>query len=453
LKFRKLSREFLALAVPAAAVVAAVFVIAIQYVEPAPPGRAVMTAGGAQGAYFANAQRYKAKLAKSGIELEVKTSAGTLENLARLSDPKSGVQIAFVQGGLADATTHPDLASLGRMFLEPLWVFHRTDVKIERLADFKGLRLAPGPEGSGTRPFVLKLLQSSGVTAENSVMIGTASGQSVSLLTEGQLDVVFLSMAAEGALVQKLLREPDIKLMNFANAEAYVRLFPYLTKIVLPVGVVDLAGNIPAQDVQLLATPATLVVRRDLHPAIVGLLVEAAKELHGSAALFAKMGEYPLPQDSELPLDVDAVRYYKNGPPFLERYLPFWLATFLERTAVLIIPMATVLVPIVKFGPMAYTWRNRRRLLHWYGQLKKLERGLKVDRSMEALVSHSAEMHRIEDAVANIKMPLMFSDQLYNLRAAVELVRQRIQGLMQVATHAASRGAEAEAAVLWNDQV
>jgi TRAP-type uncharacterized transport system substrate-binding protein len=453
LKFRKLSLEFLTLVLPAAALVAAVFVVAFQYVEPAPPSRTVMTAGGAQGAYFANAQKYKAKLAKSGIELEVKTSAGTLENLARLSDPKFGVQIGFVQGGLADAASHPDLASLGRMFLEPLWVFHRAEVPIERLGDMKGLRLAPGPEGSGTRPFVLKLLQSSGVTAENAVMLGTASGQSVTLLTEGQLDVVFLSMAAEGQLVQQLLRAPGIKLMNFTNAEAYVRLFPYLTKIVLPAGVIDLASNIPERDIQLVATPATLVVRRDLHPAIIGLLVDAAKDLHGSAGLFAKMGEYPLAQDSELPLDADAVRYFKNGPPFLQRYLPFWLATFLERTAVLIIPIATLMIPLVKFGPLAYNWRNRRRLLYWYGQLKKVERSIKVDRSLEALVSHSAEVHRIEDAVANIRMPLNFSDQLYSLRAAVDLVRQRVQGLIQVAAQGAGIQLDPSPVSLRQDEV
>ncbi len=453
MKFRLPSRDFLALALPAAAFVAAVFVVALQYVEPAPPRRAVLSAGGAQGAYFANAQKYRAKLAKSGIEVDVKASAGTLENLSRLSDPTSGVQIGFVQGGLADASSHPDLVSLGRMFLEPLWVFHRAEVKIERLADLKGLRLAPGPEGSGTRPFVLRLLQSSGVTSDNAVLVGTASGQSVTLLAEGQLDVVFLSMAAEGALVQKLLREPGIKLLNFTNAEAYVRLFPYLTKIVLPAGVVDLAANIPAMDVQLIATPATLVVRRDLHPALVGLLVDAAKEIHGPAALFAKMGEYPLAQDSELPLDADAVRYFKNGPPFLQRYLPFWLATFLERTAVLMIPMATIMIPIVKFGPVAYNWRNRRRLLHWYGQLKKVERGIHADRSMAALGKHSVEINRIENSVANIKMPLIFSDQLYNLRAAVELVRQRVAGLIQVAARTPTDLSEPVTGPLWNDKV
>lgn len=452
MKFRRFSREFLAFILPASALVAAVFFIAFQYVEPAPPRQAAFTAGGAQGAYFANAQKYKARLAKSGIEVDVKTSAGTLENLARLSDPKSGVQIAFVQGGLADGISHPDLASLGRMFLEPLWVFYRADVAIERLADMKGLRLAPGPEGSGTRPFVLKLLQSSGVTPDNAVLVGTAAGQSATLLAEGQLDVVFLSMAAEGGLVQKLLREPGIKLLNFTNAEAYVRLFPYLTKIVLPAGVIDLAGNIPAADINLVATPATLVVRRDLHPAIVGLLVDAAKEIHGSAALFAKMGEYPVPVDSELPLDADALRYFKNGPPFLQRYLPFWLATFLERTAVLFIPIATVLIPIVKFGPVAYNWRNRRRLLYWYGQLKKAERHIAQDRSMSALARHSAEVHRIEDAVANIKMPLMFSDQLYNLRAAVELVRQRIQALILASTRGGLGSVDQAAGALLNDK-
>jgi TRAP-type uncharacterized transport system substrate-binding protein len=418
-------------AIGAMALVATVFLIAYQFVEPAPPRVAVMTTGGGQGAYFANAQKYATRLAKSGIKLDVKTSAGTLENLTRLNDPKSGVQIGFVQGGLADEATYPDLASLGRMFLEPLWVFHRADVKISRLTDMVGLRIAPGPEGSGTRPFVMKLLKANGVTPESAVFLGSPAGQAATLLAEGQVDVVFFTMAAEGELVQRLLRAPGIKLMNFAQADAYVRLFPYLTKIVLPAGVVDLSANIPATDVTLISTAATLVVRKDLHPAIVGLLVEAAKDIHAGAGVFQKIGEYPQTIDSELPLDADAVRYFKNGPPFLQRYLPFWLATFLERMGVLIIPIATVLIPIVKFAPVVYQWRNKRRILHWYGKIKSLERRVKVDRSEMRLGEYRDEIKQIEEAVAGLKMPLGFSEQLYTLRGAVELVRQRITLLSQ----------------------
>jgi TRAP transporter TAXI family solute receptor len=428
-KLRAQTREAAPIVLGAAALLVAVGGIAYQFVEPAPPRVATITTGGGQGAYFANAQKYAGRLAASGIKLDVKTSAGTLENLQRLSDPKSGVQIGFVQAGLADAATHPDLASLGRMFLEPLWVFHRTDVTINRLSDLAGLRIAPGPEGSGTRPFVLKVLQASGVTPQTAVMLGATSGQAATLLTDGQVDVVFFTMAAESELVQKLLRAPGIKLMSFTQADAYVRLFPYLSKIVLPAGVVDMRANIPPEDVTLISTAATLVVRKDLHPAIVGLLVDAAKEFHGMAGLFQKIGEFPQAIDSELPLDADAVRYFKNGPPFLQRYLPFWLATFLERMAILIIPFITILVPVVKFAPMLYQWRNKRRILHWYGTIKALERRVRADRSPMQLAQYRDEIAKIEDQVAGIRLPLMFSEQLYALRSAVDLVRQRITAL------------------------
>ena len=423
------TRELMLIALPLLAIIAAAFMLAYQFVEPAPPRAIAMSTGSEQGAYHSFGKKYAAALAKSGVTLDLKPSAGTLQNLSRLSDPKAPVQAALIQGGLATAEANPDLASLGRTFLEPVWLFYRADVKLERLADLIGNRIAIGPEGSGTRPLVTTLLKASGVTDATAKFIGPPAAEATDMLLSGDADAVFLTMAAESALVQKLLRLNQVKVFSFTQADALTRLYPYLVKIVLPAGVVDLAANIPSQDVTLVASAATLVVRKDLHPALVGLLVTAAKDIHAGPGLFQKPGEYPQAMDTELPMDADAVRFYKNGPPLLERYLPFWLATFLDRMRIMLIPIATLLLPLFKVVPMAYQWRIKRRMMYWYGQLRMLERKMRADRSPAHIAIYQDEIHRIEDAVGVIPIPHAYTDQFYNLRSAVDMVRLRINSL------------------------
>jgi len=405
------------------------FALAYQYVEPPPPRHIVMATGTEKGAYYAFGKKYAEILSRSGVSLEVRRSAGSIENIALLNDPKSGVQAALVQGGLADDVSNPDLSSLGRVFLEPLWVFHRADLKVEHLSDMKGLRIAVGPEGSGTRPLVTALLGASGVDAANATFLGANSAESAQLLLDGTADVIFFTMAAEADLVRSLLHAPKIKVLNFEQADALTRLFPYLVKIVLPAGVVDMAQNIPAHDVTLVAPAASLVVRRDLHPAIVGLLVSAAREIHSGSGLFQKGGEYPQALATELSLNENAAHYYKYGPPILQRYLPFGLATFLERMRIMIIPIAGILLPLGRILPMIYQWRIKQRIFRWYDQLKHLERDLRADKSPERLPQYLERIHHIEDQVSVIRVPRAFSDLLYNLRSAIDLVRQRIAAI------------------------
>ena len=434
-------REVMSTVLPILLFVLAVFAIAYQFVEPAPPRRITMTTGSEQGAYHAFGKKYAAALAKAGIALELKPSAGTIENLARLNVVKTGVQVGLAQGGIANAQNNPDLSSLGRIGLEPLWVFHRAVLKLDLISGLAGKKIAVGMEGSGTRPLATGILAASGVTAQNATFLGSGAKDSADKLIAGEADAVFLAMSVESEVVQRLLRHPDVKLLTFTQADALARLYPYLSKVVLPAGVVDMAANLPAQDVNLVAPAASLLVCQDLHPALVRLLVEAAKDVHGKAGLFQKPGEFPQAVDTEIPMDADATRYYKNGPPLLERYLPFWLATFLERMMVMVIPIATVLLPLIKVVPMAYQWRIKRRILFWYDKLKKLERQVRADKTLSKLGSYRDEIHRIEDAVSAIPIPLAYSDQLYTLRSAVDLVRQRIAAI-----------AETEGSFKWQDE-
>ncbi|MBX9927148.1 MAG: TAXI family TRAP transporter solute-binding subunit [Hyphomicrobiaceae bacterium] len=434
---RRQWREILLIVLPTLALVIGAVLLALQFVEPAPPRRIVMTTGSAQGAYTKYAEQYAKILARSGVTLEVKPSAGSIENIERLLDRKSNVQLAFVQGGIADPAAHPGLVSLGRAFLEPMWVFHRSNFEIDSLNDLKGLKVAVGAEGSGTRVLAMKLLEANKLDGTNTTFVGSKPADSANQLIAGEIDAAFYTMAAASDLAQKLIHAPNVKIANLKQADAYTRVFPFLQKIVLPAGVADLGLNLPATDITMVAPVASVVARQDLHPALVSLLVEAMKEVHAQPGLFQKANEFPQGVESDLPLHADAARFHKTGLPFLQRYLPFWLATFIDRTAVLLIPILTISLPLIRLIPMMYQWRIRRRILFWYDRLKKLEARVRADSSAGALPTYTAEIERIEDAVSVIPVPYMYSDQLYNLRSAVELVRQRLKSKQEQSRNAA----------------
>lgn len=419
--------ELAMIIVPALLLIAAAVWFAAQFVEPAPPKKIAITTGAETGGYHVFAKKYADFLAKSGITLETRPSKGSVENLARIKDTASGVALALLQGGIVEPADTAGLVSLGRVSLEPLWVFHRLPERVGRLADLAGKRLAVGAEGSGTRKLALTLLKANNMSEANAKLVPITGQEAADALRAGEVDAIFLTFAPESPLVQALLRDPNVRLMSFDQAEAYSRLFPYLQRIVLPRGVVDLAANIPAEDVALVAPQAALVAREELHPALVALMVDAAQAVHGGSGLFQRPGEFPKASDPEMRMSDDALRTYKSGQPVLRRYLPFWLAVFLERTMVMLLPIVTVAVPLIKFLPQLYQWRIRRRIYYWYGQLKRLERRVNADRLRENTNEHLEEIDRIEEAVGLIPVPDRFAEQLYDLRGAVDFVRQRIQ--------------------------
>lgn len=402
------------------------------FVQPAPPKTVVMTTGGELGGYHAFGKAYAESLKKSGIRLELRTSAGSLENIKRLKDPASNAMVGLLQGGVAngkdDAKGKDDveLVSLGRVFLEPLWIFYRAPQPIDRLTALKGQRIAVGPDGSGTRHLAMALLARNDIDAQNSSLLPLTGKAAVEAMKSGRADAVFLALAPEAPLVQELVRDPDVRLMSLSRAEAYTRVLPYLSKVVLPQGAFDLVRNIPDRDVQLVAPVAALVVRQSLHPAIVGLLVEAAKDTHAKGGLLHRVGEFPRQIDPEFEMSDDAIRYYKDGPSFLKRFLPFWLATFIERMVVLLVPVATLAIPVIKIGPALYKWRINRRLRYWYGQLKLLEQRISLDTERIELDEQDAALQQIERAVETLPIPVNHSQDYYDLRGAVDLVRQRL---------------------------
>ncbi|MEZ5851157.1 MAG: TAXI family TRAP transporter solute-binding subunit [Hyphomicrobiaceae bacterium] len=419
-------QEIVLIVAPVALLAGALVWLALQFVQPAPPKTLTIATGGTSGGYYAFGQKYAATLARNGIRLNVRSTAGSIENVKLLADANAGVDVALLQGGITNKKETWGLVSLGRVFLEPLWVFYRGGETIDRLSQLKGRRLAVGPPGSGTRQLAMTLLHENEISERNATLLPISGKAAADALRDGDVDAVFLVFAPEAPLVQTLIRSSDVRLMNFAQAEGYTRRFPFLERIVLPRGAIDLVRDVPAGDVAMVAPVAAVVAREKLHPALAGLLVDAMREAHDGGGLFHRIGDFPKPRDPEFDMADNVGRYYTSGPSFLKRHLPFWLATFIERMIVIAVPLAGALVPLARIGPVLYRWRVRRRLFYWYGRLKALEATVATDRSAESLNTYRAEVARIEDAVSTIPVPVGFAEEYYNLRAAIELVQQRL---------------------------
>lgn len=419
-------RDLVVMLVPAVLLALAAFWLALQFVGPPPPKRIAIATGGEAGAYYAFGKRYAEALRRSGITLDVRPTRGTVENLNLLHDRASGVDVALVQGGIAKPADTEGLLSVGRLFAEPLWVFHRAGVKADRLADLSGRTLAIGPEGSGNRALAEALLSANRISTADGTRLSPLGGaQAAEALERGEVDAVFLSLAPQAPLVQRLLRADSVRLLSFEQADAYTKTFPYLTRLTLPKGVVDLVRNVPERDIQLVAPVAALVVRANLHPSLVALLAEAAREVHGPASLFARARQYPEAVDPEFDMSPDAERYYAQGPTALKRFLPFWLATFIERSVVMIVPILTVLIPLMKVLPALYKWQIRRRMLRYYADLKSIEARLATISDRTELAE---ELDRVDHAVSALPVPIGFAQDFYELRGHIEFVRLRLLG-------------------------
>jgi TRAP transporter TAXI family solute receptor len=416
---------------PAVALVLLAFFFASRFLQPPPQKHIAISAGAEGGAYFRYAQEYRDILKRDGITLEVKPSAGSLQNLQRLRGDAPQAVTGMVQGGTTDPEDSSTLLSLGGMFYEPVWIFHRLAPNTDRLAQLRGRKIAIGPAGSGTRHLARQMLQINDISEVNSTLRELSTKEALQALLKGDIDAALFVASPDAEAVQTLLRAPNVRLMSLAQAEAYARRYPYLAHIVLHKGVVDLAGGIPAQDVNLVAAIAILAVRDDLHPALQFLLTQAAAEVHRKSGIFNGSKYFPQVRESELPVSEVAERYSKNGPPFLQRYLPFWLAVLMERLIVFLLPLITVALPAMKIMPEIFDWRIKRRLWHWYEELKKLERA--IAETPDDRARHVTELKRIDDAVQDIPVPVKYADQHYNLRAHIEYVQRRLAGQPAIA--------------------
>jgi hypothetical protein len=410
-----------------AALVVLALTLVIWLVDPAPPKTITMSAGPRDSSFLITANQYKKILARNGVRLNVLESDGSVQNLQRLLDPKQHVDIALVQGGVAGGLDTSSLMSLGSLFYIPVVVFYR-GTGVTQLSQLEGKRIAIGREGSGTRLLSLKLLDANGIGPGGGTVLVPSDGlQAATQLVSGEVDAAILSGdSATRSLMLRLLKVPGISVMNFEEASAYTRLFPYLDQIDLPPGVLDLKYRIPPETVHLISPTVELVARTNLHPAISDLLIEAAQDVHGMPGLLQRAGQFPNPTAHEYQISEDAQRYYKTGKSFLYRTLPFWLASIGDRTLVLLLPVAVLLFPAMRVIPALYRWRVRSRIYRYYGSLIAIERDALADSTDEERKHLFAQLDEIEASLNRLRMPLAYADAFYVLREHVGFVRSRL---------------------------
>ena len=430
MRWRLAWKEPLIVAVPATIVIALAFVLALQWVKPAPPSRVVIATGRPDGAYYHFAEQYRARLARQGITLDVRETSGSVENVRLVEDPRNGVDLAFVQGGAGGGTKSEKLVSLASLYFEPLWVFSRGAPGPTDLRGLRGRRLAIGPEGSGTRAVALALLEANGITETTARLSPLTGMDAVHALRRDAVDTVFLVAGPGSPSVMEMLRIPGVVLLSFPRADAYTKRFPFLTKLVLPAGALSLEANLPPAETVLVAPAATLVVRTDFHPALVDLFLVTTAAVHGRRALFEAPKQFPSPDHLEFPLMGEAERYHRSGPPFLARYLPFWAATLVDRVKVLLLPLL-VLVPVVRLAPAVYHWRVRSKIITRYRDIVDVDHRVARRPPPAECVELLAELDRIEDEVRQLRVPLGYADAHYHLRLHLDLVRRRVQECQQ----------------------
>ena len=399
------------------------------FVNSSAPTTIVITSGPAGSVFEKNAERYKKILAREGVTLKTLPSEGSVENLKRLLDPKTHVDVGFVLGGETDGANIEHLFSLGSVAYQPLMVFYRGAPKA-LLSEFKGRRLDIGEQGSGTRILALALLKANGIEpGDGTVMLDSVKGETAKSLLDNRVDAVFvMGDSTSTSLMHSLLHAPEIHLFHFAQADAYVRRITYLNKLELPKGALDFGKNLPAEDIALLAPTVELVARDSLHPALSDVLLEAAKEVHGVPGLFKKRAEFPAPIEHEFRISPDATRFYTSGKSFLYRTFPFWLASLAARTIAVVVPIALLLIPALKMAPAIYKWRIQSRINRWYRVLLDLERDAFAPSATPVkrkdLLRH---LDHIEQTVNKIAVPASFGDIFYGLRGHIAFVRENLQ--------------------------
>jgi hypothetical protein len=327
---------------------------------------------------------------------------------------------------MGKAEDAPNLESLGSIFYTPLWVFYRGDETLDDLSQLQGRRVSIGPEGSGVRKISLDLLKAANVTVPPTLLREYPNPEAGKALLDGKVDAVMTFGSTDSALVREMIATPGVKLMSLSQAEAYTRLFPHLSHVILPQGIISPARRSPASDVHLLAPTTNLLVRRNLHPALTHLLLKAAVEIHGGPGWVHRAGEFPSIKTQDFPISEQARRFYRSGGSWLHGYLPFWAAAFVDRMLLVLISIGMVLIPMIGILPWFYTWRNRSKYYRWYRELRELEEELKDRPRPENVGGYHARLDRIEEAVNGIHVSVAFYDEVFILKEHIEMVRQKL---------------------------
>jgi TRAP transporter TAXI family solute receptor len=395
--------------------------------KPAIQHTIVITTGADKGIYRGFADRYAPILKRDGITLDIRSSSGSVENYERLKNPDSEYEVGFIQSGTTSPKETDNLQTIAAVSYEPIWVFYRGDATISRLAQLLGKRISIGVPGSGLLNVAQVLLSYSGITQDNTTLLQMDAVNAYHGLENGQLDAAFF-IGRPDAEMQKTLLNSDLKLMSFAQADALVQKFPSLSKVIFPRASTSIASDLPQADVTLLAATALLVSKDTLHPALVYLLLDAAKTVHGGEDYFTPIGTFPNLNTEEFPISDESTRYFRSGRPFLQRYLPFWLASFVERRLLILVPFMAVLIGVLQALPRMAEARIKNRLVVWYREIKALEDEIwRIQQpTSDQIAQWRDEIEDIDAHASQIRIPQRYFQDVYALKQAIGIVRDRI---------------------------
>jgi TRAP-type uncharacterized transport system substrate-binding protein len=398
--------------------------LALEYFVPSPPSKVTIATAFKGSTYDYFGQRYRERFARAGIRVDLRETAGALENLRLLQDPKSGVEIAFATGGISDSSHTPTLLSLGLIFNDPFWIFYSSAEALNGFSQLKGKRIAVGPEESGARYTAERILSKANINSKTATLLSFAGNAAVDALNDGKVDVALIVGGSDSPAVQALLSNPRIRLLDFPVVEAFTRIFPDLVRLVLPKGVIEIDPPNPPNDVTLLGTTSKVLIRNDLHPAIVQLLARTMKEEHDGPGLFQRAGEFPTSVDPEYPVSQIAIDYYRNGPSLLPKYLPFWMTIYAQRTIAFLVASLAIVFPVFGFAPRLYAWFVQERLRRLYRRLRVVENALQAELTVaqvEALQNELADLDRATSVV-----PMRNSDLFFMFRYHLDRTRSRL---------------------------
>lgn len=394
-----------------------------RFIEPTPSKHLILAAGSIDGGYYKYAQLYKAALEEEGITVVVLQTSGSKDNIDLLNNGQA--DIAFVQSGVATDKDRDNIETLGSLYYEPLWIFSRNNyVSKEDLKNFNSKTLAIGPKGSGTNAIASQLLEINKLT-DKVTLIEASGKEAVIGLQTNSIDAAFFVARSESSYIKELLSDPSVHLLPFERAQGYTKIFPFLSKVILNEGAIDMAENIPNKDIGLISPVAQLASRKGLNSALKTLLIDASMDIFNKASLFSVKGQFPTLDHADFPIAEEASRYFKYGPNFLQRVLPFWIADMISRMIVMLIPLLGIMLPLIKIASPTYRWRTRSKIYKWYKILKKIE-DAKTKESYD-LKETLDSLEKIDDEVKKTQVPLSYADELYNLRQHIKMIKKNLQ--------------------------
>ena len=419
-----LSRDRLFAGLAAIICVGIVLWFVLEHLIPSPPHKIVVATGVKNQIYQSIGIKYREILQHSGVDLEERLTKGAVENIQLLNDAASGIDVGFVQGGISDGSHSPELLSLGRVNYQFYWIFYRGAGTLGHLRELKGKRVAVGPPGSGQRAMTDKIFGISGITSENTTLLGLTAQEAGNAISEGKIDALFLPFALESPVLLSLLKNPKIRLISLTEADALTRIFPFLVRLILPPAVIDFEKIIPAHETILLATTNAVLVRKDIHPALIDLLAQAILDVHGKPGLFQQAGEFPKLNDPEYPVAQIASEYYKNGPAFLNKYLPFWMTNYVKKILAVIATVIAVILPLFNYMPKLYHWLVREYVDNLMRRLRVIETGTQTELGIDQVQAAQKDLESVSWA-AHL-LPMRHTDLFFSLRGHIDRVRTRI---------------------------